>query len=58
MNEARRQREPLFPTTRQLPGQLSAAMLKPQSHQALFDGDQAVRHVIDAGDEIEIFTDA
>src|SRR5208337_2499381 len=48
------EREPLFPAARELSRQLVAAVHEPHALHDLLDRRPAARHLVDAGDEVEV----
>src|SRR5438046_8058161 len=58
MNQAGRQRETLFPSTRELAGELVFAFRQPELLDAFTNGLSPILHVIHARDKIEIFFNA
>src|SRR5664280_549960 len=57
VNQARGQREPLFPAAGQFTGQLFAAFNHAEPLQAFFNGGFSFRHAVNACDKIQIFLD-
>src|SRR5204863_4599185 len=55
MNEARGKRETLFPSTRELAGELVFAFRQSELLDAFTNGLPAILHVIHARDKIDIF---
>src|SRR5213592_5319014 len=55
MNETRGKRETLFPSTRELAGELVLAFRQPELLDAFTNGLLPILHVIHARDKIEIF---
>src|SRR5437868_6284790 len=58
MNETSSKRETLFPSARELPGELVLALRQPELLDAFTHGLPPILHVIHARDEIEVFFNA
>ncbi len=58
VNQAGREREPLFPATRKRAGELFAACDHAETFEAFFDGGLTLRNLIQPRDEIQVFLDA
>lgn len=58
MNQARGEGKALLPAPGKLTGKLVTAFFQPQSLETVLDCRSPVRHVVNAGDEIQIFANA
>ena len=57
MQDAGGKRQPLLPTAGELSGELVAAVGEPHALHDVRDRRAAIRHLVDAGDEIEVLED-